>query len=114
MTLHLPQPPGATPLGPDDIVGLIPTWVATQGDLNKAEGGNIQRATVWAHSRGWRSSQILDERTLRDLHRRMFGDVWKWAGAYRLRQTNIGVAPYAIAPSVRDLDCGPLTAFARS
>lgn len=103
MTAQFSHPPGATPLGPDDIAGLIPTWIATQSDLNQAEGDNIQRATVWALTRTWRPEQILRERELKDLHARMFGDVWGWAGTFRSRQTNLGVAPYAIGPSMVDV-----------
>lgn len=29
------EPPGATPIDPDDAKGLIPTWVATRADLNR-------------------------------------------------------------------------------
>lgn len=31
-----------------------------------------------------------------DLHRRMFGDVWMWAGTIRKRITNIGIEPSQI------------------
>jgi Fic-DOC domain mobile mystery protein B len=31
----------------------------------------------------------------------MFGQVWKWAGKYRPRETNIGIEPNAIASEVR-------------
>ena len=41
-------PPGSTPLTPDDLAGLIPTWPATLGDLNEAEQANIERAVRWA------------------------------------------------------------------
>jgi hypothetical protein len=38
------EPPGATPLDDEDIAGLLPTWVATRGDLNVAEQENILAA----------------------------------------------------------------------
>ena len=87
------EPEGATPLGPDDAEGLIPTWVATRGDLNVAEQENIAEAVAWASSAtGPRAvGALLTEAMMRELHRRMFGDVWKWAGKYRRRDTNIGV-----------------------
>ena len=44
---------------------------------------------------------LLDDRYLRALHRAMFDQVWQWAGKYRLRETNIGVAPDSIAVAVR-------------
>lgn len=33
----------------------------------------------------------------------MFGNVWRWAGQYRSSEKNIGVEPYQIAGSMRDL-----------
>jgi Fic-DOC domain mobile mystery protein B len=37
------------------------------------------------------------------LHRRMFGDVWKWAGTYRTTARNIGIDAYRIGPEVAQL-----------
>jgi Fic-DOC domain mobile mystery protein B len=40
-----------------------------------------------------------------ELHRRMFGDVWTWAGTPRRRHTNIGVAPEHVpSQSTQTLD----------
>jgi Fic-DOC domain mobile mystery protein B len=94
------EPAGATPLELEDVKGLIPTWVATRGDLNAVEHENIVRAMVWAsasplmHSRG----SLLTAESMKTLHRRMFGAVWKWAGRYRQHDTNIG-APWAFVPA---------------
>ena len=33
---------------------------------------------------------------MRDLHRRMFGRVWTWAGHVRQRETNMGIDPSKI------------------
>ena len=40
---------------------------------------------------------------VRRLHARLFGDVWEWAGIYRLREKNIGVDPLQIAMQLRTL-----------
>ena len=40
--------------------------------------------------------QPLDESYLRDLHRRMFDQTWKWAGIYRTTEKNIGCAVHLI------------------
>lgn len=86
------EPAGATPLDSDDATGLIPTWIATRGDLNDVEQQNIGRAVAWASSRNGPKSHesLMTEPTMCDLHRRMFGDVWKWAGHYRRHDTNVG------------------------
>ena len=93
------EPVGATPIDPDDAKGLIPTWVATRADLNSAEQENIAKAIAWASSRGGPQSvdSLMTEGTMRGLHRRMFGDVWKWAGSYRRHDTNMG-APWPYVP----------------
>jgi Fic-DOC domain mobile mystery protein B len=92
------DPDGATPLEDEDLDGLIPTFVATRGDLNLVEQANIEKATLWAF-RG-RSvadvSELLSVRFANALHRRMFGDVWRWAGRQRTHETNIGVAAHRI------------------
>ncbi|GAB3195892.1 hypothetical protein GCM10027062_03840 [Nocardioides hungaricus] len=46
-------------------------------------------------------SDILTDHSVRDLHRRLYGDVWEWGGKFRLLQTNIGVAPEQIAVQLR-------------
>jgi Fic-DOC domain mobile mystery protein B len=37
------------------------------------------------------------------LHKRMFGDVWRWAGTYRTTARNIGVDAYRIGMDVAQL-----------
>jgi Fic-DOC domain mobile mystery protein B len=98
-------PPGSTPLDLDDLEGLIPTWVATVGDLNLAEQANIEKASVWLFRRRVRilPDVVLTDAFSRDLHRRMFDDVWRWAGTSRLRETTPGVDPVQISTEVRVL-----------
>lgn len=95
--------PGATPLGPDEVEGLIPTHVAARGDLDAAELENIVAARLWAARRSWPPERLLRVDRLREVHRRMFGDVWRWAGTLRRRDTNIGVPWPAIPVALRDL-----------
>lgn len=97
------EPLGSTPLDPDEAQGLIPSWIATYDNLNEAEQANILRShrrRRWAHPT---TADVLDDRTARDLHRAMFGDVWKWAGLYRNTEKNIGVDPREISVRVRNL-----------
>ena len=80
---------------PEEIAGLIPTWIATRQELDSEEAQNIASAMLWAGSRTWSMSDF-DEAMVRDLHRRMFGEVWRWAGRYRQSDTNIGVPWYDV------------------
>lgn len=93
-----PEPSGATPLDPEDLDGLIPDFVATRADLNIVEFENIAKALPWARrrARALGPDGILDYGFMMGLHRRMFADVWTWAGTPRRRETNIGVTPYLI------------------
>jgi Fic-DOC domain mobile mystery protein B len=98
-----PEPSGATPLEQEDLEGLIPDFVATRADLNLVEFENIARALPWARrgAIGRGPLGVLDSAFLMAVHRRMFGDVWKWAGTQRRRLTNIGVEPSLIAAQTR-------------
>lgn len=93
-----PEPDGATPLEEEDLVDLIPEFVATRGDLNVVEFDNITKAMPWAltQARNGGAGLVLEYSFLFALHRRMFEDVWKWAGTSRRRVTNIGVEPSQI------------------
>lgn len=77
----------ATDLTPEERVGLIPTWIVTRDDLNRAERANITAGLRWAR-RG--RFDVLDPDALMTLHKRMYGDVWRWAGQPRRSERNIG------------------------
>ncbi len=93
-----PEPSGATPIEEEDLEGLIPDFVATRADLNQVEFENITKALAWAQQQAASIGVegILDYGFMLALHRRMFGDVWTWAGTQRQRITNIGVEPHLI------------------
>ena len=97
-----PDPEGATPLTWEEQQAIKLTWVTTRAELNEAEQDNIVSAHRWAHRRR-RPDQILNEAFVCELHRRMFGEVWRWAGAYRTSARNLGVDHWEIRPCVRDL-----------
>ena len=94
----IPIGDGHTELSEEDRRGLIPTHIATRGDLFEAEERNIAKALL--RRRAPRPDRLLDDMYLRDLHSAIFRDVWKWAGHYRLTETNIGVDPSQIATQV--------------
>ena len=96
----MPEGDGQTALSHEDTEGLIPTHIATRGDLFEAEQRNIAEALL---RRPPTTSILLDDRFLRDLHGHMFGRVWTWAGRYRVRETNLGISPAEIGVAVRSL-----------
>ncbi|WP_246021755.1 mobile mystery protein B [Alteraurantiacibacter aquimixticola] len=46
---------------------------------------------------------MLSEEFVRELHRRLFGEVWEWAGTFRLTEKNIGVDPIQVGVRLRAL-----------
>jgi Fic-DOC domain mobile mystery protein B len=88
------QPDDATPLDAEEREGLAQTWITTRADLNEAEQANIDDAVAWTGRR--RDTEILTEGFVFELHKRMFGDVWSWAGSTRKTGKNIGVDPRQI------------------
>jgi len=82
---------------PEERDGLKQSWITTRHDLNEAEQENIVRGAAWARrSRGLTVTKLLTAGFVKNLHKRMFGDVWKWAGTYRLTRRNIGIEAYRI------------------
>jgi Fic-DOC domain mobile mystery protein B len=100
MALSPEYPPGATPLSPEELGGLIPSFVATQGALNELEQANILQGVTWANTA---RKDILTEKFVRELHHRMFGETWKWAGTYRSSDKNIGCPYWDIRMRIREL-----------
>lgn len=95
----LEEPDGATPLTSEERNALIPGHITLRRELNEAEQAGVLAADAWAFQRVRRN--VLDERFIERLHRRMFGDVWRWAGAYRTTERNIGFDPAQIRPAMR-------------
>jgi len=99
-----PQDDAATPVDDEEKDALIPSYITTRGELNEAEQRNILEAEDWAFTR---KRDVLDERFLDNLHKRMFQHVWKWAGTHRRTGKNIGVDAYKIPTELRRMidDC---------
>ena len=89
----------ATPLTPEEMRDLIPSHIADRHDLNVAEQENIARGQAWALAR--RRRETLTEKFVKDLHRRMLGEVWRWAGQFRRSERNLGIPFYEIPSALR-------------
>jgi Fic-DOC domain mobile mystery protein B len=102
--MEFDYPEGATPLSPDHAADLIPTHITTREELNIWEQENIYEAMEWLNKT--KPKDILNEAFTKKLHNRMFGNVWRWAGRFRLeelRDTNIGVPCYRIPQDLHNL-----------
>lgn len=99
--LFVKYPPGATPLNPNEIAGLKLSYISTQRELNAAEQDNILQGETWAFSGKRRN--FLTEKFLRELHIKMFGQVWAWAGTYRTSDKSIGVQWFKVPEEMNKL-----------
>ena len=100
----VPQDDGRTELTEEESEGLIPSYITLRSELNEAEQANILDAEGWAFAR---KRDLLEEGFLNNLHKRMYGNVWRWAGRYRTSGKNIGIDAYRIPTELRQLldDC---------
>jgi Fic-DOC domain mobile mystery protein B len=98
---------GQTPLDEDEKNGLLIKSITTREELDEFEQLNIEKAIEWTVGKKFKTEQILSEKFIKELHFRMFGDVWTWAGKYRKTNKNIGVDKHIISVSIKQLtdDC---------
>jgi Fic-DOC domain mobile mystery protein B len=98
---------GQTELDEEEKEGLLIQSITTREELNEFEQQNIEKAIQWTYIRKLKKEQLLSEKFIKDLHKKMYGDVWKWAGEFRKSEKNIGVKSYLIATELKMLldDC---------
>ncbi len=98
---------GQTPLDEDEREGLLIKNITTQGELDEFEQQHIENAMLWLSSKKINAEEILSEKFVKELHRRMYGGIWKWAGAFRKTDKNIGIDKHQISIVLKHLldDC---------
>jgi len=107
MGLDLTYIDGQTPIDEDEKEGLLIKTISTLGELNEFEQYNIEKAVQWTLNNKFTMEKILDEGFILELHKRMYNEVWKWAGHFRKTNKNIGVDKYLMGSELRKLldDC---------
>lgn len=103
MGLKIEFKPGQTPLSEEDKEGLIIKTITTQGELDEFEQHNISKAIQWTMGKKIAYDKLFSEDYLVQLHKKMYGEIWKWAGKFRTKETNIGVASHMIRVSLKQL-----------
>lgn len=91
----------ATLLHDDEKQDLIPTWITTRDELNIVEQEGILEAISWLARQS--KKEVLTELIIRQLHKKMFQNVWRWAGQFRVTDKNIGVPHWKITEELRKL-----------
>jgi Fic-DOC domain mobile mystery protein B len=89
------------PISPEERARLLPS-LSTRAQLTEIERRHTNAARVWA-MRGavLRRGDLMTEAFARELHRRMFGGIWRGAGRYRTTGCSAGWEPGQIAEGVR-------------
>lgn len=98
---------GQTPIDEDEKRGLKIKSISTMGELDAFEQQNIEDAMEWLYGKSFKPEKILEVDFIQRIHYRMFKDVWKWAGQFRMSNKNIGVPFYEIRQQLQTLidDC---------
>lgn len=91
MGLEIKYNTGQTPLSEEEKESLKIKVITTQGELDQFEQLNIEKAVEWTMRTRLKPDKILTEKFMKDLHKKMYGDVWKWAGEFRTSEKNIGI-----------------------
>ena len=94
---------GQTPLNEEERDGLRIPSISTREELDEFEQLNIEKAIQWTFGKKLKTEQLFSEKYIKELHRRMYGEVWKWAGTFRTSEKNIGIKSYLIAIELKQL-----------
>ncbi|MFA6194129.1 MAG: mobile mystery protein B [Patescibacteria group bacterium] len=107
MGLILDYIDGQSPLDEEEREGLKINSIATRHDLDEFEQQNIEEAIEWVMKQNISVDRFLAEEFVRELHFRMFGSVWTWAGKFRKSGKTVGVDWVSIPIELKKLldDC---------
>ena len=103
MGLELAYIDDQTPLAEEEKDGLLIPTIATRGELDEFEQQNIEQAVQWTLGRSFKPETVFTEEFIRMVHKRMYADVWAWAGEFRKTNKNIGTDKWQIPTELRYL-----------
>ena len=94
---------GQTALSEEEMEGIKIPSITTRRELDEFEQLNIQKAIEWTFRLKLKPEQLFTEKFVKDLHKKMYSDVWKWAGSFRKTEKNIGIKSYRIGMELKQL-----------
>ena len=94
---------GQTPLNEEEKDGLKIPSITTREELDEFEQLNIEKVIQWTFGKKLKAKQLLSEKFIKDLHKRMYGEVWKWSGVFRNSEKNLGIKSYLIPVQLKQL-----------
>lgn len=102
---------GETPLEPDEADALTSMARELLGDdLLRADVYDVEQSISDDVSFEFANavidgrvglSDLLTDAFVRELHQRLYGDIWTWAGVYRRTEKSVGIDPVKIAVELR-------------
>jgi len=107
MGLELEYIKGQTPIEEEEKEELKIKTISTRGELDEFEQANIEKVIEWSLKTNPSYNKILTIDFIIEVHKRMFDEVWGWAGKFRKTNKNIGVDKYQIPLELTKLidDC---------
>ena len=103
MGLDLEYIAGQTPIDEEEKEGLLIETITTKAELDEFEQLNIEEALQWVFSKKFKPKQVFTEKFICNLHKRMYGNIWAWAGTFRKTDKNIGIDKHQIPMALKML-----------
>jgi Fic-DOC domain mobile mystery protein B len=103
MGLDLEYNNGQTPIDEEEKEGLLIPTIATLGELDEFEQQNIEQAVQWTLGRSFKANAVFTEEFVCTVHKRMYANVWAWAGEFRKTNKNMGIDKWQIPTELRNL-----------
>ncbi len=92
---------GHTVLSAQEMKGLKLRHITNMAELDEAEQMNINQGLLWLERQ--KNGSNFNESFMLTLHKKLFGEVWKWAGTYRKSEKNIGIDAWKIPTETHKL-----------
>jgi fido (protein-threonine AMPylation protein) len=102
MGIKLEYIEGQTPIDEDEKEGLRIKTISTRSELDEFEQANIQQGIEWSIKSKFKRDEILSEEFILLVHKKMFNEVWSWAGTKRKTDKNIGVDKHYISIELKN------------
>lgn len=100
------MPHANKPLTPGESDDLLPVGLRTRDEVAAHEKAALLKGRRWALSHRRSPERVLSEPFLRELHHKLFGNTWRWAGIYRTTDqpgvVNAALIPVALMSASAD------------
>lgn len=94
---------GQSHLDKEELEGLKLSGIKDWKEIIAHESKSISKTITWTEKNQFSTEKIFSELFIREIHKRMFGDVWSWAGKYRLSNKTMGVEKTLISKELKQL-----------